>query len=239
MRIALLISGEGTTAATIITACKSGQLKNVEPVLVIASREGIDGIKRAIDAGMKPKDVVVVNPKTFSALDDFGQAILQNCEKCGVEFIGQYGWLCLTPANVIKKYDGMMTNQHPGPLDPGRPDFGGKGMFGKRVHAARLCFVKKTNRDSWSEATAQRVARKFDEGTVLKRKQVSILPRDDADALAVRMLPIEHEVQMEVLQDFANNQVKELTRQQFLVRPEEIGILQECKKEAIEKYPKG
>ncbi|MEK7067526.1 MAG: formyltransferase family protein, partial [Patescibacteria group bacterium] len=191
MKIAMLISGGGTTASAIINACKSGQLKNIKPVLVVASKDGVDGVKRTVDAGMDAKDVVVINPRNFVSPNKFGKAIIKACEARGVEFVGQYGWLALTPENVIHRFVGMMTNQHPGPLDPGRPDFGGSGMYGKRVHAACLCFARKTGRSWWSEATAQRVAVNFDEGAVLKRRQVPILPDDDVNALAARMLPIE------------------------------------------------
>ena len=239
MRIALLISGGGTTAAAIITACQTGRLKNVTPVLVIASKPDIDGIARVKAAGMDANNVIVLPPKQFNSPGAFGTAILKECTGHKVEFVGQYGWLALTPANVIKRYAGKMTNQHPGPLDIGRPDFGGAGMYGRRVHAARICFVKKTNRDFWSEATAQRVGINFDAGAVLKTKPVPILPDDTPETLAARMLPVEHEVQIALLQDFANGTVNEVKREQPLVLPEEEYILAECKKWAIEKYPNG
>lgn len=239
MRIALLISGGGTTAAAIIRACKTGGLNKVEPVLVIASAPGIGGIKKVLALGISLKDVAVINPKNFLTAEDFGEKILDECQKRNVEFISQNGWLCLTPKNVVDKYNGMMINQHPGPLDPGRADFGGKGMFGLRVHCARLGFVRRTNRDFWNEATAQRVAINFDAGAVLNRKQVPILPKDTPETLAARLLPIEHEVIIETLQNFANNSIKEITRDAPLIKPEEYEILAECKKQAIRLYPKG
>lgn len=57
-----------------------------------------------------------------------------------------------------------MINQHGGPLDPGRPDFGGRGMYGRRIHCARLYFVRATQRGFFTEATAQRVALQYDRG---------------------------------------------------------------------------
>lgn len=239
MRLALLISGGGTTAAAIITAARSGKLKNITPAAVIASSPDSAGIGRVIAAGLPKAQIIVLQPKTFKKSADFGGAILQTCEKFEVDLIGQYGWLCKTPANVIARYQNMMINQHPGPLDPGRPDFGGKGMFGRRVHAARLLFVNKVKRDYWSEATSQRVAVEFDKGAVLKRKQVPILPDDTVESLAARMLPVEHEVQIETLQDFANGKIQELIRNIPLVMPGEEQILDECKRQAELMYPKG
>jgi phosphoribosylglycinamide formyltransferase-1 len=240
MKIALLISGGGTTAARIISECRpGGRLEGIEPVLVIASRPDAGGIQKALDLGLNKNDVIVLERSRFPTPGTFGSAIIHECEKRGVEFVGQYGWMVLTPANVIERYHGMMTNQHPGPLDIGREDFGGAGMFGMRVHAARLCFVQKTGRDFWSEATAQRVETNFDKGAVIKAEKVVILPDDTPESLAERMLPIEHEVQIQALTDILHNGVREMHCEYPLVNPEEIEILERCKKEAILRYPKG
>ncbi len=239
MRIALLISGSGTTAEHILLACASGRLKGVVPVCLIASRADAPGIGRAKATGMEQKDILVIRPEDFPSREAFGEAIIHACRARGAEFLGQYGWMCKTPENVIEAFKGMMVNQHPGPLDPGRPDFGGAGMYGRRVHCARLLFVRAVNRDFWSEATAQRVASEFDMGSVLKRRQVPILPDDDVPALQARMLPIEHEVQVETIADFAAGRVRELVREKPLVRPTEEKILKEAKRKAVELYPDG
>ena len=144
-----------------------------------------------------------------------------------------------TPKNVCDAFLGMIVNQHPGPLDTGRPDFGGTGMYGLRVHQTRLAFVQKVNRDFWTEATAHRVTTNFDEGKVLKREQIQILPNDTAEILRERVLPIEHKIQIELLKDFVENNIKEYNREIPLVLPGEEKILTECKAKAIEMYPKG
>ena len=240
MKIALLLSGSGTTAARIISECAPGKrLEGIEPVLVIASRPDAGGIQKAIDLGINKKDVIVLERSKFPTPGTFGSAIIAECEKRGVEFIGQYGWMVLTPANVIERYKGMMTNQHPGPLDIGREDFGGAGMYGMRVHAARLCFVQKTERDYWTEATAQRVEAEFDKGAVIKSKQVAIMYGDTPEMVAARLLPIEHEVQIEALSDILHGRVHEIHREVPLVNENEIKILEECKADAILRYPKG
>ncbi len=240
MKIALLISGGGTTAAAVISECRSGgRLEGVTPVLVIASRPDAGGIQKALDLGVAPEDVIVIDPKKFPTPGTFGSAIVSECEKRGVEFVGQYGWMVKTPANVIARYKGWMTNQHPGPLDVGRPDFGGIGMYGMRVHAARLLFVRETGHDFWSEATAQRVEEEFDKGVVVKRAQVPIMQGDTPETLAARMLPVEHMVQIETVLDFLHHTVHEKLRDTPLISPDEVAALESCKAEAILKYPKG
>ena len=74
---------------------------------------------------------------------------------------------------------------------------------------------------------------------MLGRRQVPILPEDTVETLQARLLPEEHALQIETLQHFADGKVKELVRNEPLVRPEEYALLEECKKEAIKLYPHG
>ena len=239
MRVALLISGGGTTAEQIILACRSGRLEGVTLALVVSSRADAHGISRVHAAGVPKSDILVLEPNSFASRDAFGEAIISECRKRDVDFIGQYGWLAKTPSNVIEAFKGMMVNQHPGPLDPGRLDFGGRGMFGRRVHCARLLFVRAVNRDFWTEATAQRVAVGYEEGAVVNRKQVPIFPDDDVASLQARVLPVEHEVQIETLADFVRGAVQELKRETPLVLLDEESLLEEVKQKAIGMYPEG
>jgi len=239
MKIALLISGGGTTMEAIIKATQNGMLKNIVPALIIASKENAGGILKAKALGISEKDILTINPKNFKNREEFGEKIIEECKKRGVDFIGQYGWLIKTPENVCKAYKGMIVNQHPGPLDTGKSDFGGVGMYGMRVHQARLEFVRRTNHDFWTEATTHYVTTNFDEGKIVKRKQVLILPDDTAESLQKRVLPIEHEVQIETLQDFANNTVSEFKRKIPFVLPGEEKILEECKESAKKLYLNG
>jgi len=238
LRIALLISGDGTTAQEIIRACKSRRL-GAQPACIIASRPDAGGIQKALQEGMLQKDVLVIARKDYETTEAFGEAILKACSERAVDIIGQYGWMPKTPANVIEAYSGRMINQHPGPLDPGRLDFGGKDMFGRRVHCARLYYVRQDSQDFWTEATAQRVAAEYDLGAVLKTKRIEILPDDDPISLQQRVLPAEHEVQIETLQDFANGRVQEIVREHPLVPPEKESLLAEAKRIAISLFPHG
>ncbi len=239
LKLGIFLSGGGTTAEAIIKACQAGRLSTMTPALVISSDPGAGGILRAKQLGTPDKDALIITTKQFASRELFGEAILTACRERGVDIIGQYGWHVKTPENVINAYKGKMINQHPGPLDTGRLDFGGKGMFGRRVHAARLYFVRATNRDFWTEATAHRVEVEYDTGAVIKRKQLEILPSDDPSSLRERLLPIEHEVQIEALEDLMNDCIEEFKREMPLVRSGEEGILEEAKKVAGLLFPNG
>ncbi len=237
-RLCILISGGGTTALAIIKACNDGPLSGlVEPVCVIASRADAGGLKKAAAEGVL---TFIVDPKKFTSPDQFGERIIGVCQTIGVDVITQNGWLPLTPQNVIAAYPGKMINQHPGPLDPGYPDFGGKGMYGMRVHAARLHFVRATDREeSWTEAVAQLVAPEYDRGPVIHRERVEIEPGDTPENLQQRVLPIEHRVQIEALRLLVQGTAVPLVRKQRLVHHEEYELLIDAKKEAARQFPNG
>jgi len=233
LQLCLLISGGGTTMKSIIEACQSGRLNRIEPALVVASKPRIGGLAKAISLGV---NTTVIRQKPAAT---FGQRLLDCFEENHIDIIGQYGWMPLTPGSVIAKYPNRMINQHPGPLDPGYLDFGGDGMYGRRVHAARIGFVRLTDRCHWTEATAQRVDPQFDRGPVLHRQAININPDDDPESLAANLLPIEHEVQIQTLAMFQDDKVEEQMRTSRLVGPEEQQHLIVAKEWAIRLYPSG
>jgi len=240
MRLAMLISGGGTTMEQIIIACQRGLLRGlVEPSLVISSRYDAGGITKALLLGLSSADVIVLPRRDFPDQLAWGEAIFDACRHRGIDIVGQYGWLPFTPANVINAFPDAMINQHPGPLDPGRQDFGGKGMIGRAVHAARLLFVREVGRDFWTEATAQRVAKEYDKGAVLAALTVDINKDDDPISLQQRVLPKEHTLQVEVLRQFATGTIHEVVRAEPLVKLGEEEILERAKQAAALLFPHG
>lgn len=239
-RLATLISGGGTTMREIVRACQSGEIA-MDIACVVSSSKTAGGIEKARLLGIPERDIVVVDPNNFRGgdnkidLEGFGLQLLEEMRKRGVTVVTQNGWLPKTPKHVIDEYPDTIFNQHPGPV----PEFGGKGMFGRRVHAARLLFVRETQRDYWTEAIAQRVHKEFDQGAVVKLRRVDIFPKDTVDDLQQKVLPIEHWVQIELLKDVVRGDVKEAVRQETLVRPGEEKILIDIKKMAKLLYPNG
>jgi phosphoribosylglycinamide formyltransferase 1 len=239
-RLALLISGGGSTMQEIVKASKSGEL-SLEIACVIASRPDAAGIEKAKALGIPEKDIVVIPPRRFRNddgnmdQDRFGETIVDTLTQRDTTIVTQNGWMHLTPTPVIEAYDGRIFNQHPGPV----PEFGGKGMYGRRVHAARLLFAKAVGRDMWTEAVAQRVAPTYDDGAVVRVEQVEIFPTDTPEDLQGRVLPIEHKLQIALLHDVISGSVTEVPSRPTLVRPDELSILERAKQSAIALYPKG
>jgi folate-dependent phosphoribosylglycinamide formyltransferase PurN len=100
-----------------------------------------------------------------------------------VDLVVLAGYLKLVPPEVIAHYRGRIINVHPAPL----PAFGGRGMYGRRVHEAVL---RSGARES--AATVHLVDEEYDRGAVLARAPVPVLPGDDPDRLAARVLEAEH-----------------------------------------------
>lgn len=243
--VGLFISGGGTTAARIVRECREGVLRGIaRRALVVSSRTQAQSLQRVLDAGVDKHDIVVIRPRDFSDPQAFGEAIIRRCEKHDVHLIGQYGWMPSTPVNVIERFQGRMVNQHPGPLDPGRQDFGGQGMFGLRVHCARIYFARAVGHGFFTEATAQRVAPDYDRGPVIARWALPILryphQRDTACTLAARLLPLEHDMHLHVIGEFSREGwMSELVRNTCLVDPAFVPILEEAKRVAAVLYPHG
>lgn len=238
--LALFISGGGTTATAIVNACKpGGELYNlVLPVLVIASRKDAKGIVRIQETCLLEKDDIIdCRPRDFQSEMSFGNKLIQECVKRQVTLFGQYGWAVKTPANFIGRFPRGI-NQHPCVLSPGNPDFGGHKMLGRVCHLARILFVRMTNRDFWTRAVAQRVHPEYDKGAILCQQQVEILPNDDVETLAKRLLPVEHRVQIQALKNFATARVEEITPEE-IVRPHEMILWRMACEVAKLAYPKG
>ncbi len=238
VRLAMFISGGGTTMEAIGKACKFGELKGlVKPVLVVSSSPNAGGIKKAEELHI-PVEIVERSrfPKGSSGQKEFGKEILRILSKYSPDVITQNGWLPLTPENVIYKFRENIFNQHPGPV----PDFGGQGMYGRRVHAAVIIFNRLVQRqEPYTLMIAQRVHPNFDEGEMVKCEKVTILPEDTVEDLQGRSLPIEHVVQISLLRDIATGVLIKGIEDKQYVRPEEREILFLAKEAGKALYPHG
>jgi len=172
MRIAVAISGRGSNLEALLRALEPGVPAGV--VLVVSDRADAAGLARARDRGI-PAEVI-------SQPED-GEEWLTLLRSSQADLIVLAGYVKLVPAPVIAAYRGRIINIHPALL----PEFGGKGMYGRRVHQAVLASgVRETG------ATVHLVDEVYDRGAVLAQARVPVLPGDTPDRLAERGLEIEH-----------------------------------------------
>lgn len=243
---ALLISGEGTTAEAVIQACQRGEIKNIRPVVVMASRRDARGLARAEALGI-PTEVVAWSDYKGQS-EAFGGALLTRLRHHRVDLVSQNGWLPKTPPGVIEMYSGKIINQHPGRL----PAFGGKGMFGPRVTCATLAYFALTGEeDPWTASVVHHVTPEFDSGQVIQERRLAILAweadttiddlrRDPRNLLEQticvqgQLLSLEHSNVISVLSAFGEGKVPtaELDTTSF-----QKNLLQAAKGLAVQLYP--
>ncbi|HUX36058.1 MAG TPA: formyltransferase family protein [Candidatus Paceibacterota bacterium] len=242
LNLAICISGGGTTMREVLRACESGRLPHVNPALVISSNRNAGGVSKALAERFPQKDIAFAIRKEFPNRDAYGETILRECRIRDVDMIFQCGFIPVMPANVIKAYKQMIANQHPGPLDYGRPGFGGEGgMYGRAVHHAVLYFAQRAGRPfKKTEATVHRVTEEVDKGEILGIKPVEIMAGDDAEKLAARVLPYEHELVIETLLCFSEfGGEQEFRHGEPLIRPGEEALLKEAKAAGKAAFPNG
>jgi formyltetrahydrofolate-dependent phosphoribosylglycinamide formyltransferase len=171
MRIAVAISGRGSNLEALLRALRPGA--PAEIVLVLSDREAA-GLAHARARGIP---VMVLSDPAEAA------GWLGALNQHQVALIVLAGYLKLVPAPVVAAYRGRIINTHPALL----PAFGGKGMYGGRVHRAVLASgVKETG------VTIHLVDEVYDRGEVLAQTRVPVLPGDTAERLASRVLEVEH-----------------------------------------------
>ncbi len=226
MKLAIFGSGIGSTAEAIFDKAS----------LVVTNNSNAGIITKAKQAGL---DVEVIE-REGKSLEQFGEELLQVLRKHQIEFISQNGWELLTPSNVIKEFEGRITNNHPAPLDPGYPDFGGKGMKGLVVHQAVLNFFHKVKRGFNTEVCIHLVTPDLDKGHLLAYEPVEILDNDTAETLQTRVKEIEKKLMMEYWVNVEKDgELVPIQRDARLIKDEEFGILEEAKTEAIADLQKG
>lgn len=113
--------------------------------------------------------------------DYYGERLVEALEGC--ELLCLAGFLRLLPSPVLEAFPRRVLNIHPSLL----PKFGGKGMYGLRVHEAVLAAG-----ESESGCTVHRVTEKYDEGEVLVQLRCPVVPGDTPETLAGRVLELEH-----------------------------------------------
>jgi formyltetrahydrofolate-dependent phosphoribosylglycinamide formyltransferase len=177
VRVAVLASGGGSNLQALIDRFR-GDAPPARVELVVASRAGVGALERAERAGIAG---VVVDPR------EHGHAarLLAELDTHRIGLVVLAGYLSLVPDEVVERYRGRMLNIHPALL----PAFGGRGMYGMRVHRAVIESGVRV-----SGATVHRVDDRYDEGEIVAQWPVPVLPGDTPESLAARVLAVEHRI---------------------------------------------
>ncbi|MCX7925311.1 MAG: phosphoribosylglycinamide formyltransferase [Fimbriimonadales bacterium] len=191
-RIAILVSGpsRGSNMRAIIEACRDGRIPDSEVVAVIGTRDDTPALQNARALGVP---TAVVNPKEFPEAEMYGDALLWVLQKAQPDLICLAGYMRLLPQQVVQAYPLRILNIHPALL----PLFGGKGMYGLKVHAAALESGMKV-----AGCTVHFVDEQYDTGPIVLQRCIPIQDDDTPETLAARLLPVEHETYIEAVRLF-------------------------------------
>jgi formyltetrahydrofolate-dependent phosphoribosylglycinamide formyltransferase len=169
----------------ITRACEEGRL-DAEVSVVVAPNSESPGARTAREVGL---NVAVVAPGENYAAELEG--VLRD-----VDAVCLAGYMRLLPVEVLRAHPDRVLNVHPALL----PAFGGKGMYGMRVHEAVIASGSKE-----SGCTVHLVNEVYDEGRILVQHKVPVLDGDTPESLAARVLNEEHAAYVEAIAQVLNS----------------------------------
>jgi formyltetrahydrofolate-dependent phosphoribosylglycinamide formyltransferase len=172
--IAVLASGGGTNLQALLDDGDAPDAPG-RVALVVSNRADAGALTRARRAGV-PVSVIAEHGRD-------AETLLAALGAHAVQLVVLAGYLRLVPPSVVQAFAGRMLNIHPALL----PAFGGKGMYGRNVHAAVLASGARL-----SGATVHLVDEQFDRGAIIAQWPVPVKVGDTPDTLAARVLAAEH-----------------------------------------------
>jgi len=172
LKIAVFVSGGGTDLQSVIDAVKNNSI-NGEIAIVISNRKNAYGLERARQAGI---ETAVVRK------DD--ELIVKMLKERNVGLVVLAGYLAILTDVLIDAYPNKIINIHPALL----PKFGGKGMYGDRVHEAVVMAG-----ESESGITIHYIDEHYDEGSIIFQAKCSVLPGDTPAEVAKKVHALEYE----------------------------------------------
>ncbi len=185
VRTAILISGRGSNMAALIEAARAPDFP-AEIALVISNRSEAAGLTLAKRAGVA---TAAIDPKIYAGRDEFEGAMQAMLDIHRVELICLAGYMRILGAPFVNRWRGRIMNVHPSLLPAYR---------GLHTHERALA-------DGVVEhgCTVHFVEPELDAGPIIARARAPVLPGDDAESLAARVLALEHQIYPAALAEVA------------------------------------
>jgi phosphoribosylglycinamide formyltransferase-1 len=185
LKLAVLISGRGSNLQSLIDACAKPDFP-AEIVLVISNVPDAYGLERAAKAKIK---TLTLDHRQYVEREAFEAKLTDALAASGAELICLAGFMRLLTPSFVQRWQGRLINIHPSLL-PAYP--------GLHTHARAIADGAKV-----SGCTVHFVVAEVDAGPIIIQAEVPILPGDDADKLAARVLTEEHRIYPEAVRMIA------------------------------------
>jgi phosphoribosylglycinamide formyltransferase 1 len=189
LKLGILISGGGSNLQSIIDQIENGALAAVIKV-VISNRTNSYGIIRAKNHGIPS---VILNHKEFPRREDFDHELIQILKSAQVDLVILAGFMRILSPVLLRAFPQMIINIHPALL-PAFP--------GLHVQQKALDYGVK-----FSGCTVHFVDDSVDSGPIIIQSVVPVLPGDNEESLAARILKEEHRIYPQAIQFFAQGRI--------------------------------
>jgi formyltetrahydrofolate-dependent phosphoribosylglycinamide formyltransferase len=193
IRLAVLISGGGTTLVNFADQIADGRM-HAEIPLVIASRPDCGGVERARERGLKCE---VLSRKDYRDVHTYSAAVFAQCRDAQADLVVLAGFLSLL--EIPDDFSLRVMNIHPALI----PAFCGGGYYGHHVHEAVLARGLKI-----SGCTAHFADNEYDHGPIIVQKCVPVLDDDNPTTLAARVFEAECQAYPEAIRLFAEGRLE-------------------------------
>lgn len=183
-RVAILISGGGSNMAGLLRDMATDH--PAEAVLVVSNRPGAGGLEKARALGVP---TATVDHRDYPDREAFEAALTAVLEPARPDIICLAGFMRVLTPGFVRRWQGRMLNIHPSLL----PKYPGLHTHARAIEAG----------DAEAGCTVHEVIPELDAGPVLGQARVPVLPGDTPEALAERVLEMEHRLYPAVLRRFA------------------------------------
>lgn len=186
--IVILISGGGSNMAAIVRAAAREDWKTrfkARVSAVISNKADAKGLVYAKDEGIA---TAVLDHKAYASREAFDAALMQAIDAHAPALVVLAGFMRILTPGFVEHYAGRLLNIHPSLL----PAFPGLHTHRRAIEAG--C--------KFAGATVHQVTAELDHGPILAQAVVPVLPGDDEDALAARVLTQEHLIYPRAVAEF-------------------------------------
>jgi phosphoribosylglycinamide formyltransferase-1 len=190
LKVAVLISGRGSNLQALIDACVPRDFP-AEIRLVLSNRSDAQGLERAAQAGIPTQ---VISHRDHATREEFDAALDAALQAAGIELVCLAGFMRLLGETFVERWRDRLVNIHPSLL----PAFRGLDTHARALAAG----VRFTG------CTVHFVRAAIDDGPIIVQAAVPVLPGDDSEALAARVLAAEHRAYPLALRLIAEGRVR-------------------------------
>lgn len=173
LNLVVFASGNGSTLQAIIDAINNNEL-SATINLVVSNNKDAFALERAKKNNI---DTYIIGNKEFQSQDEELYEVLSNYK---IDLIVLAGYLKMIGPKLLNKY--TIINTHPSLL----PKYGGKGMYGMKVHKAVVEAGEKI-----SGVTLHYVNSEYDKGSIIAQTKVDVLPTDTAEDVSAKVQAVE------------------------------------------------